>query len=315
MFRELLSGNNRGNPGKGRRIYPTTFRRPLWVRPMTLRTAINKLRVSDFKVKQISTRFELKKGLMRSLVFPKLREALDPKEYMESIAEDHPIDGVEYVEWMHICAAENATLHARMNEYNRLGSELLARSGDPAVPGVTVEDVFYPSQLGQTVRSRGYAVASTPRGNFNVPLLGKRVGAFSDLISAGIMSWVGAGQWTGTIMKWKSLAETPIRQAVGFFRDYLGNVAPNFFVQIPTRPALSVNVRQRFSSDKDQTLKVNFRDPTNYSRVIGSKDVAVATGTSDVTYTVSAFPYVPPVVAEIQPEDKTQIKLEEFVVA
>ncbi|GAI45492.1 unnamed protein product, partial [marine sediment metagenome] len=30
---------------------------------------------------------------------------------------------------------------------------------------------------------------------------------------------------------------------------------------------------------------------------------------------MSAFPYVPPVVAEIQPEDMTQIKLEEFVVA
>ena len=116
-------------------------------------------------------------------------------------------------------------------------------------------------------------------------------------------------------MKWKSLAETPIRQTVGFYRDGLGHSAPNFFVQRPTRPALSVRVRQRFSTDEDQTLTINFRDPTNYTRVVGSRSVDIAAGENEVTYTVSAFPYVPPVVAEIQPEDNRSTKLEEFVVA
>jgi len=121
-------------------------------------------------------------------------------------------------------------------------------------------------------------------------------------------------QWTGSLLKWRSLAETPIRQTVGFYMDLRGNTAPNFFVQIPTRPALSVTVRQRFSSDGGQTLGVNLRDPTDYSRVVGTKSVAIAKGTSEVTYTMSAFPYVPPVVAELQPEDARSTKLELFEV-
>ncbi len=322
MFREkLLSGGFLGaknpvaNPPEIPRLYPTTIRLPVWARPMTIRTAISRLDVSDFKARHISPEFEVKRGLLKSMVFPKLPAALNPKDYMESIAADHPIDGVEYVEWMHICAIENAILHARMNEYNRLGSQMVAQSGDPAIPGTGVEDVYYPSQLGLDVMNRGFAIASTPRGNFNVPNLSKQPGVFRDLISCGLMSWLGAGQWTGTIIKWKSLAETPITQAVGFYMDYRGNVAPNFFVQIPARPALSVTVRQRFSSDGDQTLGVNFRDPTDYSRAVGTKSVAIAKGTSEVTYTVSAFPYVAPLICEIQPQDSISTKLEEFVVA
>lgn len=314
MFRELLSGSNRGNPGKTR-VYPTTFRRPLWVRPMTLRTAINKLRVSDFKVRQISPTFERTKGLARSLYAPEFPLALRPGDLMERLREEAPIDGVEIVEWMQISAVENIILQARIAEYNRLGSELDARSGDPYIPGVVVSDIRFDKVLGATVRSQGFAVASTPRGRFNVPSLGKLPGVFRDLISFGSMSYLGSMQWSGSLLKWRSLAETPIRETVGFYRDHRGNAAPNFFVQIPTRPALSVLVRQRFSSDGDQTLRVNFRDPTNYSRVVGTKSVAIATGTSEATYTVSAFPYVPPTVCEIQPEDGRSTKLEEFVVA
>jgi len=116
------------------------------------------------------------------------------------------------------------------------------------------------------------------------------------------------------LLKWKSLAETPINQAVGFYRDSAGNVAPQFFVQQPTRPALTVTVKQVFSSDTDQTLNINFRDPTNYAKVLGSKKVDIAAGTCEVTYTVTAFPYVPPLIAEIQPQDKTNTNLQQYTV-
>jgi len=314
MFRRLLDGSDKGNPGEAR-VYPTTFRLPVWVRPVTLGTAISRLRVSDFKVRQISPTFERTKGLARSLYAPEFPLALRPGDLMERLRAEAPIDGVEIVEWMQISAVENITLQARIAEYNRLGSELSALSGDPYIPGVVVSDIGFNQVLGATVSSQGFAVATTPRGSFNVPSLGKLPGVFRDLISWGSMSWVGTMQWIGDLLKWRSLAETPIRETVGFYSDYRGNAAPNFFVQIPSRPALSALVRQRFSSDGNQTLRVNFRDPTNYSRVVGTKSVAVATGTSEVTYTVSAFPYVPPVVAEIQPQNGLSTKLEEFVVA
>ena len=316
MFREkLLSGGplDTKNP-EIPRLYPTTIRLPVWARPMTIRTAVSRLNISDFRVRQISPEFELERGLARSLFKPEFPLALSPATLMERLSGEAPIDGVEIVEWMQISAVENTVMQARIAEYNQLGSELSGQSGDPYIPGVVVADIRFNSDLGATVTSRGFAVATTPRGNFNVPSLSKQPGVFRDLISWGSMSYLGAMQWTGSLLKWRSLAETPIRQTVGFYMDLRGNTAPNFFVQIPTRPALSVTVRQRFSSDGGQTLGVNLRDPTDYSRVVGTKSVAIAKGTSEVTYTMSAFPYVPPVVAELQPEDARSTKLELFEV-
>ena len=297
------------------RLYPTTIRFPVWARPLSIRTALTRLSISEPKVKFISEKFELERGLARSLYKPELPLALHPNDILSTIRSDAPTDGVEVVEWMQICAAENTVLQARIAEYNRLGSELAGTSGDGYIPGVVVEDIRYVSQAGATVSSQGYAVASTPRGNFNVPSLKKAPGIFRDLISWGSMSYVGACQYGASLLKWKSLAETPITQTVGFYMDARGNVAPNFFVQQPPRPALTVTVTQRFSSDQNQTLKLNFRDPTDYSRTVGSKSVAIASGESQATYTVSAFPYVPPLIAEIQPEDGKQTKLESYTVA
>jgi len=51
---------------------------------------------------------------------------------------------------------------------------------------------------------------------------------------------------------------------------------------------------------------------------LGSLDLSridVGAGQVQVTYTVSAFPYVPPLVAEIQPQDYVQTKLDEYVVS
>jgi len=312
MFRAL------GNPTSPQeapiRLYPTTVRFPLWARPLSIRTALTRLTISEPKVKLISEKFELERGLARSLYKPELPPVLHPNSILPTIRSEAPTDGVEVVEWMQIAAAENTVLQARIAEYNRLGSELAGQSGDGYIPGVVVEDVKFVSQRGATVSSQGYAVASTPRGNFNVPNLKKAPGIFKDLISWGSMSYLGAVQFNGTLLKWKSLAETPITQTVGFYMDQKGNVAPNFFVQQPPRPALTVTVRQRFSSDQNQTLKLNFRDPTDYTRTVGSKSVAIASGESEVTYTVSAFPYVVPLVCEIQPQDQVQTKLEQFIV-
>jgi len=278
MRRFLANGGLSGQAETPWRFYPTTLRLPVWARPLTLPRALRTFKVSELRARVISREFRLERGLMRSPYKPTFRPVLDPADILNSIRAEAPVDGREIVEWMQI------------------------------------SDIKFNSETGSRIRTRGFAIATTPRGSFNVPSLGKNPGVFRDLISWGSISYVGTVQWIGSLLKWKSLAETPIRQTVGFYRDYRGNSAPNFFVQRPTRPALTVRARQRFSTDEDQTLTINFRDPTNYTRVVGSRSVDIARGESEVTYTVSAFPYVPPTIAEIQPEDDTQTKLEEFVV-
>jgi len=295
------------------RLYPTTFKVPLWVRPFTLRSAISTLRISDVTVRLVEREFSLK-GIMKSPYRPDIRPVLDPSEIMPEVTAMAPIDGTEIVEWMLISASENIVMQARISEYNALGSELKGQSGDAFIPGVVVEDVRFESITGATVSSRGYAVARTPRGNFNVPNMRKAAGIFRDLLSWGSISWCGAAQWVGNLLKWRSLASTPIRQVVGFYMDHVGNVAPQFFVQQPPRPALTVTVRQLIESNDRQTVTMRFRDPSNYANVLATRQFDVATGQSQVTFTLSAFPYVPPLVAEVQPEDHKQTKLNEYVV-
>jgi len=315
MRRFLANGGLSGQAKMPWRFYPTTLRLPMWTRPLTLPRALRTFRISEPRVRVISREFIKERGLVRSLYMPEFRPTLNPAEILDGLRAEVAPDGVEVVEWMLLSAVENAVLSARCEEYNRLGSQLISGSTDSYIPGLVVEDCRIRKERGSVVGTRGYAIAETPRGSFNIPRLGKRTGIFRDLITWGGMYYQGAIQHCESLLKWRSLAETPIRQAVGFYRDQRGNSAPNFFVQRPTRPALSVRVRQRFSTDEDQTLTINFRDPTNYTRVVGSRSVDIARGESEVTYTVSAFPYVPPVVAEIQPEDDRSTKLEEFVVA
>lgn len=299
-----------------RGFYPTEVRLPLWTRPMLLKQALASVRISEVNVRQISMEFRPEARLIHSLATPELPVALNPLDIEAELRSMKPLVTGEVVEWMQICGVENVVMEQRIREYNRLGSEVIGRSNDPWLPGLTVEDVSYPSrQTGSGIRSAGFAVATTPRGNFNVPAMRKSPGVFSDIISWGSISYLGSAQWGGNLLKWKSLAETPIAQSVGFYMDRAGNQAPNFFVQKPATPRLSVRVRQVFSSDGDQTLGISFRDPTNYGSEVGTKSVAIAGGQNEVTYTVSAFPYVPPLVAMIQPEDKKSTTLDAYEVA
>ena len=298
-------------------FFPTRFIFPLWARrkAVALRGALERLRISDVNVKRIKATFELSPGLMRPYLDVRLPVSLDASEYLPFVRREAPIDGVEVVEWMHYAYADNCTLSARCLEYNALGSQMVSGSSDPAYPGLVVEDIKYPGgQMGREVSARGYAVAETPIGRFNVRDLGKGYGIFRDLLSAGTISYTGSVQWAGSLVKWKELARTPITRSVGFFRDSRGNVLANFFEQLPTRPKLSVTVRQRFSSNKSQRIEIALRDPTDYTRVLGTRSVDVATGTSEVTYTLSSFPYVPPLLAQLSPEDNTSTSLEEYVV-
>jgi hypothetical protein len=309
MFRQMLRPE-----GAADKVFPTVARMPVWARPMVVKGAVSRLRISDADTKRVSDIFDPERGLLRSPLAPDLRPSLNPGALLSAIQSAAPVDGTEIVGWMQISAVDHIVMQARVAEYNMAGSEILGQSGDPYIPGVAVEDVVFARKTGAAVESDGFAVVTTPRGNFQVPSLGKRPGVFRDLISWGSNDWLGKAQWTGNLLKWKELLETPITNIIGFFMDHRGNVAPHFFVQVPPRPSLMATVRQVFSSDKDQAIVMNFRDPTDYSRVVGSRDIAVASGTTEVTFTISAFPYVPPLVAEIQPQDATQTKLESYVV-
>jgi len=310
----------------GRPIIYTRLKFPAWCKGLLLRPAIKSFKIKDIEITDVSSKFDLDK---LALPFGEDREILDtifkavkrvggwlhPAEVYEALKKLHPPDGREMVEWMFISTAEALTLRARMNEYNQqAGAYATGNATDPRFPGLEVEDVRFLSESGRTIRRRGYGIVETPRGRYNVPFPGKATGIFKDHVSWGSTSYAGAVQWTASLIKWKRFLETPIRQRVGFYMDFRGNTAPNFFAQIPSMPKPRCHLLMRFSSDRDQTITIRFRDPTNYSSVLGERKLRVRKGRAEVSTTITGYPYVPPVVSEVQPENNAQTTLDLYVV-
>lgn len=300
----------------GRRFYPTQVRRPTWATGLSFRPTLRGFSVQNLTVKSISPEFSLDKipertrvNLMRSKTFPRLPPALDSREYMRQVVAEYPTDGREIVDWMQLSASHNAILDARCEEYNRLGSQLVATSNDAYIPGTVIEDINFRSEKGSSVSSRGYGIADTPRGAFRAGAGGKGDGIFRDLLAWGGAPWVGLSQWTGALMKWKSLANTPIRDAVGF-PSVGGLSAPQYVVLQSTRPALRVAVEQGFTVNAAQRVMITWRDPSDFTRVLAQDWVDLPAGTSQLSYNVISFPYVPPVVYHMQPADKTQTRMD-----
>ena len=303
----------------GRRFYPTQIRLPTWALGLSIRPMIRGFSVQNLTVRSIDHEFNLdripaktERNLMRSKVFPHLPPALDSRAYKRQIEAEYPIDGREIVSWMQLSAADNAVLDARCEEYNRLGSQLVSVSDDPYIPGTVIEDINFLGEKGSAVSTKGYGTARTPRGDFRVSAGGKGDGIFSNLLTWGSAPWVGLSQWVGNLLKWKSLANSPITSAVGF-PNTRGLSAPQYVVLQPSRPALRVNVEQGFTSDKDQRLALTWRDPANFTRPLAYDWADIPAGTSVLSYNVTSFPYVPPVVYHMQPPDEVQTRMDRLV--
>jgi len=305
-------------PGRWR-FYPTSVYLPLWARRLSLRTALAQFRVTDISVRQVDPVFSIERkpartrlNIVRPRLFPRLPAALDSGDYLSRIRAEAPVDGTEIVGWMQRCAANNAIISARVEEYNRLGSQLIGDSDDPYIPGCSVEDIQFRSERGRDVSNRGYGIAETPRGNFRVDAGGRGDGVFRDLLSWGGIDWVGYTQWTGTLLKWKSLASTPIRDAVGF-PSFSGLSAPQYVVLQPSRPALRMSVNQSFTTDKPQRIYITWRDPNDFTRVLARDWIDIPEGTSELSYRVISFPYVPPTVYHMQPENETRTRMDYLI--
>ena len=234
---------------------------------------------------------------------------MDSRELQERVSVDVPVDGTEIVEWMHYATADKAMIDARCEEYNRAGSQLVGDSDDPYIPGCSVEDINFRKERGVNVSNRGHGIVETPLGNFNVDAGGKGDGIFRNLLTWGAIPWVGYTQWVGTLLKWKELARTPIENAIGF-PSSRGLSAPQYVVLQPGRPALRVEVRQGISSSDDQRLYIVWRDPEDFTRILARDWIDIPAGSSEISYRVISFPYVPPVVYHMQPEDLKATRLD-----
>lgn len=254
--------------------------------------------------------FDLKRGLLKSLILPWVPVSINSAVARETVRKEAPIDGREVVNWMHYAAADIAVFDGATEEYNRLGSELLSTSGDPYIPGVRVGNLSGVSVKGFNVRNQGYGEVETPDGSFRVPNGGKAIFARGNTLAWGAIPQCWDVQWILTLLHWRDLAKAPISQRVRFPSSY-GLVAPNFF-SISTRiPAPMATLRVGLTSDKPQTMTLRGRGVKGaFQDVLLEDSVNVEAGESEVVYNVFGFPLTPAFTLELQPQDGTSTILD-----
>ncbi|MEM2618756.1 MAG: hypothetical protein QW356_04645 [Candidatus Hadarchaeales archaeon] len=297
----------------GRKFYPTSVRKPAWATGLVARVS----KITDLKVEEARTvkaKFEKPtgaKGLMRSKTFETWPVSLASEDYDTLVVEEVPETPGDVVPWMHQAATANAVLEARCEEYNRLGSQLVSASGDGNIPGISLEDLNYSRTTGATVTAQGYGSLVTPYGTLRVPVGGKTDGIFPNLLCWGaIPRTTFFYQWTGALLKWKSLASTPIESALGFPNCW-GLVAPQYFVVASSRPAMFVRTFLTLGSNKQQTVKLTVRDTDDFTKTMFTSDLSVPEGETMFTILLRGAPIVPASVFHLQPEDGTQTYIKE----
>jgi len=258
--------------------------------------------------------FDLKRGLSISPTLRWLPIRVNSAKLFEPLRENAPVDGREIVEWMHYAAADNAVFEGFGEEYKVCstvaGGSVISQSGDPYIPGVRVGNLRAESIRGSTVGSRGYGTVRTPYGTFNVPVGGKTLYAFKDLLAWAALPWVGSMQWSLTLLQWTKLARAPITGRVRFPSSH-GRVAPNFFEISPRIPAPMCVMRIGLTSDKPQTIRMRGRGTKgSYHNVLFEDSFKIESGESEILYYVTGFPFVGAFTLELGPQDGTETVLD-----
>lgn len=251
----------------------------------------------------------LLEGLPRPQTLAWVPPAVDSSDARAVIAEEVPVDGSEVVEWMHYAAADNAVLDVFAQSVEDNGGQIGFRSGDGNIPGVRESRSFYAvSEPGYRVRSRGYAVVVTPHGRVSIPVGGKRTIVYRDFLGWAAVPAAYYVQYIISLLRWVRLPRAPIRRKMPFPSSH-GRVAPNFIVVSTRVPAPTAILRMVLTSSKKQRMLVRGRSTGDYTRVYFEKTIDVEEGEAEYVLAVTAFPAVPAMVLELQPEDGARTTL------
>lgn len=226
------------------------------------------------------------------------------------VAEIAPIEDPAVAEWMIGSGANDLICEMVEEEYKRLGSSLVTRADDPYIPGCKLEDMNFRSETGRVVTERGYSVVETPRGDLSVPVPGKAVGIFEDILCWGAVTDAWLIQWSGVLVKWKSLATNPSSRIR--FPNFNGLVSPQFIVHEPEGPSPLNFVNMKITSSRAQNLGVTYRETGDYTQTILNTNVSLGEGENNVAYNLIVFPFVPTMVVQLQPEDQTETILDSY---
>ena len=280
-------------------ILPTLELPPLPPRPASIQNLSVKV-IGDYNEMGIS-RPRTRIDAPATLSYDKIHD------YVSGIA---PTTDPAVVDWMVEAGANDLVCEMVEEDYAKAGSSLLTKTDDPYIPGCMLEDIRFRQERGRVVTERGYSTIVTPRGNFSVPVPGKATGVFEDMLCWGCVTEAWMIQWVGVLLKWKELATNP--QSRIRFPNFRGLVAPQFIAHEAEGPSPINFVTMRISTDKAQTIRVVYRELSDYTQQITNMDIALQKGQNEITYGIYVLPYVPKMAVQIQPEDNANTILDSY---
>jgi len=255
-------------------------------------TLIPVLSVELEEVKLVEPAFELERVKARykaPLALKWIGPAVDYEDALAIVQREVPL-GVDVVEWMREAAAVNAIIDTSIQSYSDNGGRLLGGSGDGYIPGVSVQDTYFPSVSNYTLTSEGRAALVTPVGTYYVPANGKTLVA-----KGSYLGWAAARrgtdcQWLAAILRWLSLATASRGSPVTniSFTSVSGLVAPQFVAVNPPIGLRHVN-HLTLSTNAAQTVTIDYRSPSDYGSVYSSTNVRLAPGSNSLRLRVLGF--------------------------
>jgi len=269
------------------------------------------VKIKEVKVQQVSKKF----NLFDKLPTPQIFEWINKPTFADVDAEPFivdnvQVDGTEIVEWMLEAAKAMAPLDVMTTSTNRVGGAVVAKSGDPYIPGVSAGVCKALSWMGSKVQERRYGVVTTPVGNFNVPI--NKAITFT---KANVLAWAAilstqCKQWVLALINWLRPPTAPINNRIPF-SIVGGFTVPQFVSVEPPFMTPIVLMRIGITSNKDQTVDVKIRGPLGkYQDIFDQTKVAVPAGENEIIMWTTGFPSVDRFTLHIQPQNGVKTVLD-----
>ena len=281
---------------------------PIWCTAELIRTfklPVNKIKFKFKKVKSKSIDFsDVVADMVAVDWIDRKYQAIDSDKLIPIISSNIPVDNNEILEWMHPATAASFAIGVMSENYSSIGNcggSIYSTSGDAYIPGVHTVDLSFVSEPANIISNRGYSKIKSPYGIDKLNILSKLTIIKNKLLGWAVNPFVGIKQWVGSLVKWVKVATSPIHNGHICNVRIGGLSSPQFLTHIPPKFGLRNKVYMRVASDKNQTLVITARNPTNYTEQYGKLRIPLKSNSvSDVRFDIISYTGVPPMLMQFE---------------